>query len=321
MTDKSENILLVGSGMMAVEYARVLTSMGKKYIVVGRGSKSADFFQKTTGITVYLGGIESWINQKHTFDCYQNAIVAVSEEELGKTVLALIKCGVKRILVEKPGGSVFGEIRKIASEAKKRKISVYVGYNRRFYLSVFKAEDIIKKDGGLISLKFDFTERSHIISKLKKDAEVKDNWFIHNSSHVIDLAFYFGGWPQYFSTYTSGSLPWHTKAAAFCGSGVTDKKVLFSYHANWQSPGNWSIELLTKSHHLILNPLEKLKLMDKKGNITDMKFEDTLDQQFKPGLYRQVESFLTNKTERLCDINKQVNHLDKYYKFIKPSND
>lgn len=42
--------------------------------------------------------------------------------------------------------------------------------------------------------------------------------------------------------------------------------------------------------------------------------EDDIDKKFKPGLYRQVEHFLTNQLERFCTIEEQVENVKLYEK-------
>ena len=46
----------------------------------------------------------------------------------------------------------------------------------------------------------------------------------------------------------------------FSGAGISISGALFSYQANWQSAGRWSVEILTKKNRLILCPLEELKV-------------------------------------------------------------
>ena len=312
---KNDLILLVGSGPMAVEYARVLKDMGWKFIVVGRHKKSAENFEKTIGIRAELGGIDKWFENNKLIP--KKALVVVSEDELGNVALCLLRHGVKEILVEKPGGLDFEQIRKVARESIAKKAKVFIGYNRRFYASVKKAREIIKQDGGVLSFNFEFTEWSNIVSKLKKGDGVLENWFLHNSSHVIDLVFYLGGKPKKISTFTSGGLSWHPKASIFSGAGVTDSKALFSYQANWEAPGRWGLEILTKKHRLIFRPLEKLQLQKLDSlTVEEVKIDDELDRKYKAGLYIQLNNFLNNKISDLCDIQEQAANLKIYERII-----
>jgi len=308
---KTEDIVLIGSGPMAAEYVKVLKALGRNFSVVGLGKDSANTFQNETGVPVITGGINKWL--KETKSIPYTAIVAVGEKDLGTVTLTLLNAGVRKILVEKPGGFNLTEIEKVAKTAKLREAKVYVGYNRRFYASVQKAKEIIRKDGGVKSFNFEFTEWSHIISDLNKAPGVKEQWFLHNSTHVLDMAFFLGGWPEKLSAFQAGKLTWHPSGSIYAGSGVSENDALFSYQANWEAPGRWSVEVLTNKHRLIFRPLEKL-FIQAIGSVTieEVILEDRYDVEFKPGLYKQVEAFLSGSPKNLCIIEEQAAHVDIY---------
>lgn len=300
---KEKDIWLIGAGYMAIEYAKVLQGMNIPFKVVGRGIKSAMNFEKKTGLAVQTGGVNNFLEQ--TKELPFVAIVAVSVEQLATATLLLLKKGVKRILVEKPAGLNLEEIGELNCEAKKCKADIFVAYNRRFYASTLKAKEIINEDGGVASFNFEFTEWSHIIKDFKILDIVKKHWFLANSTHVVDLAFFLGGVPKEIKCYTTGGLSWHPAASIFCGAGVTEQNSLFSYHSNWEAPGRWGVEVLTKKHRLILRPLENLYIQ-KIGslNYEEVILDDKLDHDFKPGLYKQVENFINNPASScLCRLN------------------
>jgi hypothetical protein len=168
---------------------------------------------------------------------------------------------------------------------------------------------------GVTSFNFDLTEWSHAIELLQIAERVKEKWFIANSSHVADLAFYLGGEPQQISFFTSERLSWHPSASVFSGAGVSDKGALFSYQANWAASGRWSVDILTRKHRLIFCPLEKLKIQ-KIGSVAIdfVDIEDRLDIEYKPGLFRQTEAFLKNQNSHLCTIQQQAKNLKVYSK-------
>lgn len=315
MKKDEQLILLIGAGPMAVEYAKVLKELNIDFLVVGKGVKNAKRFSEVTGSKVISGGVEKFFKSGISYP--KQAIVAVSEENLGKVTLFLLEHGIKSILVEKPGGLDFDEIRKVGNLALSKKAKVFVAYNRRFYASVKKGVEIIKKDGGVLSIFFDFTEPDFKIAPLIKAPEVKENWFLQNSTHVVDMAFFFTGKPKKLISFTDGSLPWHPKAAVFSGAGITTKGVLISYHADWKGPGRWGIEVVTKNHKLFFRPLEKLQIQ-KLGTfeIEDAEIDDELDINFKPGVYREVQSFLGNKKD-LCTISEQVENLKFYQQILE----
>lgn len=307
-----KNILLVGTGYMGTEYAKVLKALGVTIVPVGRSKQSVKVFEETTNLKAFAGGLGNWLKKNRP---PENAIVTVPEDKLGQVTRQLINSGVKNILVEKPGGLSSHDIIQVSKNASNKKARVYVAYNRRFYASVIKARKIIRRDGGVNSFTFDFTERSHIVSNLKQSDTIKAHWFLQNSTHVIDMAFSLGGKPKTIHSDVVGKLPWHPSGSIFSGSGRTETGGLFSYHANWTSPGRWKIEIQTKNHKLLFKPLEKLQIQ-KLGTTTfkEIHLNDKLDKEFKPGLYLQVQSFLKDK-HNLLTIKEQVKNL-KYYRKI-----
>jgi predicted dehydrogenase len=305
---------IIGAGPMAIDYMRVLDDLQVPYRVIGRGTRSAKDCISKTGAQVILGGIE-----KYTCDCQDipsSAIVAVGVEQLAHVAKILIRKGIKKILLEKPGGLDNHEIRSVHEEAKKKNAEVYVAYNRRFYASTLKAREIIRKDGGVRSFHFEFTEWSHEIVKIKKAAGVKENWLLANSSHVIDLAFFLGGRPKEISCYSGGELDWHPSGSIFTGAGISETGALFSYQADWGAPGRWGVEVLTKKHRFIFRPMEKLHIQEIGSVIAEeVPLDDELDRKFKPGLYLQVQAFTDGKLSSLLKIEEHLIML-RYYSMI-----
>jgi predicted dehydrogenase len=319
MPDNVKDVILVGAGIMAQDYAKVLSSQNYTFTVIGRSLASAAIFKEQTGVDVITGGLKEYLKGKSALP--DIAIVAVGVEQLAVTTTMLLERGVKRILVEKPAGIDTEEIALIARFAKKQTAQVFVAYNRRFYAATIKAREIIAADGGVTSFNFEFTEWSHVIEPLEADPVVKNNWFLANSTHVVDLAFFLGGEPCEISSYTAGGLSWHPSAAVFAGAGITGMGALFSYQANWAAPGRWGVEMLTNRHRLIFRPMEQLHIQEI-GSVAISKVEiyDELDQQFKPGLYRQVDSFLSSPvSEDLLSIDDHLTRTEQIYTKIAHS--
>ncbi len=310
----SKKILLIGASQMAIDYYNVLKALNKEVDVVGRSESSAINFEQATNHEVNRNGLDVFIKSNklnHDF-----AIVAVGIEELCNTTCLLIENGVKNILVEKPGGTSIEEITKINDLTTSQNANVYIAYNRRFYTSVIKAKELITADGGPTSFNFEFTEWSHKIEPLEKKNGVKEHWFIGNSTHVVDMAFYLGGNAKEISCYSSGKLSWHEKSN-FSGAGISEAGALFSYHANWQAPGRWVVEILTTNYRFIFKPLEEL-LIQKKGSVAIEKYEldGQIDIEFKPGLYRQTQAFLDGNNDELKSLKQQLYDMNIYTKIL-----
>ena len=306
------SLWLIGAGAMARDYALVLQAFGRKFEVVGRGVASARKFREDIGSSVRQGGLSSALVSS---EAPEWAIVAVGVEHLAEVTSELIKAGTRHILIEKPGGIDTMEIRELHRAAAKHNVGVYIAYNRRFYASTALARELIAEDGGATSCMFEFTEWSHAIAPLVKGPGVKEAWFLANSTHVADLAFHLCGFPKDWNAWQEGSLKWHPAAARFCGSGITDQGVLFSYHADWDAPGRWGIEVLTRKHRFILRLMEQLQVVDKGSlSVRILELDDELDKKFKPGLYGQVRAFLAQDENLFCTLDEQLRNCEFYDK-------
>lgn len=312
----NKNIWLIGAGGMAQDYIKVLQGLDKSFIVIGRGEETAKKCEKTTGCKVQTGGLKEYLLKKP--ELCSHAIIAVGVEKLYETTKELLEYGVKNILVEKPGALETWQFEELNALVKDKDANIIIAYNRRFYASVLKAQEIIKEDGGVSSFNFEFTEWSHVIEPLVKADGVKEKWFLGNSTHVVDLAFYLGGIPKEISSFSNGSLSWHPTGSNFSGAGVSKSGALFNYQANWESAGRWSVEILTKEHRLIFRPMEKLQIQ-KIGTIPQL-FDETIDysidEKYKPGLFVQTEKFLNNNFERMCSIEDQYKMMNIYNKIV-----
>jgi predicted dehydrogenase len=319
-TESTSTLVLVGAGEMAQSYAKVLRAQNVYFEVVGRGDGSASLFEAKTSVRVHRGGIQTYLNGQRPVP--EMAIVAVDVDQLAPVTLQLIKKGVRRILVEKPAGLTIAEIREVAVIAAKNDAKVFVAYNRRFYASVRKAIELIQEDGGSTSFHFEFTEWAHVVEKLPS-AIVKREWFLANSTHVIDMAFFLGGRPTQIASYVAGNLDWHPAGARFVGAGRTESGALFSYCANWTSAGRWGVEIMTRKHRFIFKPLEKLQVQDIGSLVVnELALDSGLDQEFKPGIFLQTQCFLGKSkgeaVESLLSIDEHVANLDVYSKMKAP---
>lgn len=306
------NVMVVGSGYMGGEHSKVLISKGYNPLIVGRGQEKAKKIEEELGVTVVTGGIENALERMDSIP--RNAIVAVNVDYLASTTERLIKKGVQRILVEKPAGLDRHEIQSISDLASEKGASVYVAYNRRFYASTDSAIDIIQADGGVTSFHFEFTEWSSSIEKTLHTTTTKESWMLANSTHVIDLAFFLGGFPKELSAYIGGSLNWHPRCSCYVGAGVSQTGALFSYCANWNAPGRWAVEILTRNHRLYFKPMEQLSVQSINSvQVNPVDIDDVIDKEYKPGLYKQIEAFLEGKnSNRLVTISEQLKHMDYY---------
>ena len=312
----SKNVALFGAGPMAMDYAKVLKHLGVNFTVTGRSRDGIKKFEKQTGIVALPDGVPGWKEKGNPEAEY--GIVAVSFECLADTAIELMDAGIRKILLEKPAGLTAVEIKRICKKAQETETLIFVAYNRRFYSSVLKAREMIKDDGGVESFNFEFTEWCDYIPDKLKYSDTGKNWFLANSSHIADMAFHLGGEPKELHSYTAGGNDWHPTATVFVGAGITHSGALFSYQANWEAPGRWGVEVLTRKHRFIFRPLEKLQIQKINSAATEnVSIDDQLDIDFKPGLYQQTKSFLEEDPNApFVDIHKHYENVTTHYEKI-----
>lgn len=302
----NREILLVGAGVMAIEYARVLRELGRDFVALGRGEASAASFEAATGVPASTGSLVDQLGKLDRLP--EEAIVAVNAMHLAEVTSTLMRAGCRRILVEKPAALDEDELRSLVEVANSTEAELRVGYNRRFLSSVIAARQMIAEDGGVLSVKFDFSEPSRRIATLGKPQRELDTWFYGNSSHVVDLAFSLAGRGDMAAGAVAGEVEWHPSAGVFVGYAHTEGGSLLSWHANWIGPGRWGLEVITSERRLILRPLERLVVQDHSSfEEKQVDIELGPDEAFKPGLLRQVEAFLTGAgVEHLPTIHEHA---------------
>ncbi len=303
---------IIGTGQMAIEYVKVATHLNLDFEVIGRGEQSANSFYNKTTIKPYLGGLRRFLDDGRTLCDF--TIVAVGVEELATVTTLVINTGIKNMLIEKPGALRKKDLVNMNNLCKKFGSRIFIAYNRRFYSSVLKLKELIKAEGGVLSFNFEFTEFSNMIQKIEKTKEVKERWFLSNSTHVVDLAFYLGGMPKNISAYKTGNLSWHPSGAVYSGAGISESGALFSYQANWNSAGRWGVEILTAQNRYFLKPLEKLQVQKRETVVIDeySAIDYTYDEKFKPGLLKELEFFINGKTKDFVTLEDTINRFDLF---------
>lgn len=311
------SIWVIGAGQISREHAKVLTALALDFTVIGRGEQSASSFTNETGVAVKLGGLKKALE---AYSAPQFAILAIPISELAQATLLLLNKGIKNILIEKPGATSISVLKKIQETAAQKDASVYIAYNRRFYTSTREVSHRIKADGGVKSVFFEFNEPEKIFYSNSYPKEILQKWFLANSTHVVDLVFHLCGRPQEWRNWYEGGFDTHPSAMRFAGAGILESGALFSYLSDWQAPGRWGIEIMTTNSRLILRPMERLQIMTKNSfEIKQIDIDNTLDVNFKPGFFLQMEAFVTGANKYLCSIDEHTKNLIFYSKIANYS--
>ena len=177
---------------------------------------------------------------------------------------------------------------------------------------------MIEADGGVTSYEFNFTEWTNTFSSHSAGPHL----FVANSSHVIDLAFFLGGFPSRLNVHSAGlgEVEFFPGPSRWTGSGESDNGALFSYQADWTAPGRWSVTAYTRKNKIVLCPLEKAQGHPHQ-TVSVQQFDSvdySLDKNFKPGLYSMVDDFLSRSSKILAPtIQDHHKHMKDVFEVMR----
>ncbi len=282
-------VLVVGTGNMALEYCRVLNGALKRpFVVTGRSIEKAEALARQfQSPSLRLADLNS-----KNVDRFSFAIIATAIESLEDVTLSLIGAGIRSVLLEKPGVLDSGTCLRLNQKAEAAGALVRVAFNRRFYQSVLALSQRLATEPP-VGAHFDFTEWAWQIAEGSNPAEVKRRWAIANSIHVFDTVAHLLGPFDDIRALRSGAgdLDWHPQASTFAGSCLCGKTPV-SYGASWIAPGRWDVQVMTREGRYKLSPMEKLQVLRPRTVVwEELPADDSIDEEFKPGLARMVEAF------------------------------
>lgn len=290
-------MILVGTGAMAKEYAKVFHFLGIPFSVVGHTENGMNEF--ISWATSQEIKVDSFFRNEIPSDTH--AVIATSVNSLYEMAMKTIQAGIKNILLEKPGSLYCSHLFELYNFSVMANADIRIAYNRRFYKSAEKAKEIIARD-GLQSMFFVFGEEMKDVESSSHPANVKVRWIIASLSHVIDMTFYIGGGLLELTEHSSDDELTVLKGKGRLKSGD------FSYLTNFFLDKRWKINFSTSSgDNYSLAPIEKLWEL-KKGNDPVLLAEEA-PSDLKSGLLAQVQSFLGDK-QNLPTVKEQFDFVE-----------
>ena len=316
---KKIKVSFIGAGNMTNEHISVFKK-NKNFEIKGIFSRSNKNLIKTIQKHKNLKKYNS-INELYKKTKSDLVVVAVNEEQCKKIIKNVINfpwvC-----LAEKPLGINFKEINYINNLVNKKKATIFISLNRRFYKSTILVKKIVKKfKNKKRTLKIvDSQNRDKTKQDAKKLGIKKSNQSVKylmysNSVHLID----------YISIFCRGDVikiklknkwnihsPKNFVAEIIFSSG--DKARYFGY---WEKFKKWEVKIFFDKYRLKIKPLEKL-LSSKYFSITNnVGYQN--DIKYKPGLFlqsKEIVNFFSRKKNQLVTLNeymKTVNLIKKIY--------
>ncbi|MBI3317663.1 MAG: Gfo/Idh/MocA family oxidoreductase [Candidatus Omnitrophica bacterium] len=281
---------LIGYGAMGKQYLKALQALRVKQIrVVGRSSETLEPLREVAGVETVGGGFEAFSSPAKSQEL---GIVAVPTASLLPAAKKLLSLGFRRILVEKPVSLRSSRIEELAEEFRRQEAVGACAYNRVAYPSFLECRSRVDREGGATSCAYTFTELISSDWEWIFPKEELNRWGVSNSLHPIGMAHALIGAPRQWSGFRKGSLAWHPSGSAFVGSGLSERGIPFSYHADWGSTGRWSVEIHTQFSSYRLCPLERLfRRVEAKADWQEIPLK-VFAPQVKAGFAEQVAGML-----------------------------
>ncbi|MAH61065.1 MAG: hypothetical protein CMF42_02105 [Legionellales bacterium] len=278
-------IVVIGASQIARKHLDVLKDLNN-VVVVGIASRT---FEKAQAIAMEYDIPSCYKDVAQMIELEQpdGILNLISADQMYSVTKQLLPLRVP-IFLEKPPGLSYAEVADLASIAEHFRTLNMVGYNRRFYSVFQKGKKIIEDHGQLLGVSIEGHERFWKI-KDRLRSEIRSNWLFANSTHTLDLIDFFGGEIEKCICF-SNRLE-EVKGDQFSVSVKYKTGALGQYVAHWYSPGGWSVKLYGEGATVVFQPLENGKWIDKNFCEHEIKIDD-VDKEYKPGFYRQMQTFI-----------------------------
>tara|TARA_B100000315_G_scaffold203980_1_gene197153 strand:+ start:1880 stop:2827 length:948 start_codon:yes stop_codon:yes gene_type:complete len=277
---------IIGAGFIAHEHLKVIQQMvGVDAVgITSRTNSKAEYLAKRYSVENVYNNIDDLINK-----CTPDALmILVSANQIFEVTKKLITANIP-LFLEKPPGIVPEQTKTLVELADMHGTKTMVGFNRRYYSIFQKGIELINQNGDLLGVAVEGHERFWNIADRDMPNGIKENWIYANSTHTIDLLHFFGGEIKSINTL-SNSLN-EKNGDQFTAAIEFESGALGTYTSHWFSPGGWSATLYGDGITVKFNPLEKGIWFDTDLNEKEI-LPDEVDLKFKPGFYRQMESFI-----------------------------
>lgn len=303
---KQLNIVVIGTGKAGAYHLDALSNINNVNVIglMNSGKKDPVELRKKFKVNTWIKNFDDLKKIKEL----DAVIIAVSSKQTINLIKEIAKLNI-HCLIEKPLGINLSESTKIISILKNSSKMNFVGFNRRFYSSFLKAQDLINKLGSPISIHMDSSEpHSKLLARGKDIDEVK-NRLLLNTTHSIDFFTLIFGKPisVYNFDHNSYRNGYKTDFMSFL-KFKNNKNASFLSH--WYSPGPWLFKIYGEDYQIILN-LTRNKgeiFSEEFGNIKINISED--DIKCKPGVLKQNYFFLKSIVEgkkahdNLCELQE-----------------
>jgi predicted dehydrogenase len=278
---------MIGAGRYAQHHLDVLTHMPGVRVVAlcSRTREKGKPVAAKYSIPAYYTDYRKMLDEAN-LDAVFVVVSIVNNVEVGAECL---RRGMNAFL-EKPPGLCPADTAMLSDVAVQSGARHMVGFNRRFYSIVQRAQEVIAEAGPLISVVVEAPERFDMAEASGRfPDEVLRKWMVANGIHCLDLLRYLGG--RVTQVYSLTGQWTEDQPDSFGALIRFESGIIGHYISNWAAPGNWSVTLYGLDRRVELKPLERGVVLLRDGTQQELPV-DEVDQRFRPGLYAQDQYFV-----------------------------
>ena len=329
---KKINVGLVGSGIIAEEYIKVIKSFNHKILkfVTKSKSKKNFLFKKKHNIKYHFNSFETAIAHEAKVDFW---IICSSWDSLLENFKIALKYNII-FIIEKSLIISSKNLEKLYKKKNKNKLSekVSIGYNRNYYDYIPKLINEIKND-KLVTVVANFPDSYSRIVK-KRGNNLRKNLVKYITSHWICLIYKILNLSNYKIKLNKYKIYSSKKNNLMDGKSLIfevinkSSKIPLVMNLIPNNPSNLEIIFITNKKKYVLSPAETLQIFNNMKVIKDKNRQNlyltqkkifNVKRNYKPGLRELYKDFVNKcfyKKKRL-NFMTTINDLIEVYKICE----
>ena len=280
-------VAVIGGGHIAQLHLAVLRDLPGVEVCAlvdrdpGMLAETADRFEIPTRLSSHAALLEE--------DRPDAVFVLVSVLQVASVAAEFLRAGIPTFL-EKPPGLYTSQTRELAVLAGEHSAPSMVGVNRRFYSNLLRGRELLLEAGPIRSVTVEAHEDlNRVRGNPKFPDEVLHRWSAANGIHALDLLRLFGGEVADIAATqhtVEGPMPDCCSAVLRYENGAVGRALM-----DWFAPGGHRVEARSVGATLTsaVGPTATLKRCGAEPEVLEW---DAIDRQYKPGFYRQAETFV-----------------------------
>lgn len=280
-------VAVIGAGHIAQKHLEVLTDIPEARVVTLVDSH-LQTLQETAERFAIPGRLQSHAELLEG-DRPDAVFVLVSVLQVAEVAADFLRAGIPTFL-EKPPGLYTDQTRDLARLAEAHHVPAMVGVNRRFYSTMLTGRQRLLAEGPIRSITVEAHEDLHQIREdAKFPEEVQRRWSAANGIHALDLLRFFGGQVTEIKAScetVEGPMPdCYTANLRFEG-GAAGRALM-----DWFAPGTHRVQVRSVGATFTSTIDHEAHIQYRGGHREQLEL-DELDRQYKPGFWRQDQTFL-----------------------------